>query len=184
MNSCAVEKRRAVLTEYPYPVAYPYSLIFDEARTPSVRRCAMCHTEYQLLRMVCLPLVSQYLREPICQENPKSIGSLNRAIVAIRSPFFSDWISLVHTLNKHLGRVGVETLFPKLAAALDALRVREERPVGTRGDHVLPPLEAILALRNGTAHGGVPDEEEAHQHLSVCARPSPGTRSLRLPAGV
>ena len=50
-----------VLTDFPYPIAYPYSLIFDAGDTPSNRRWALCFTEYQLLRMVCLPLVSQYL---------------------------------------------------------------------------------------------------------------------------
>ena len=44
---------------------YPYSLIFDDSDAPSNRRWALCFTTYQLLRLVCLPLVSQYLRDDI-----------------------------------------------------------------------------------------------------------------------
>jgi hypothetical protein len=54
-----------VLTDFPYPVAYPYSLVFDPAHRPSQRRWALCFTEYQLLRTVCPPRVSQYFREAI-----------------------------------------------------------------------------------------------------------------------
>ena len=49
--------RSRVLDAFPYPVAYPYSLIFDDSDAPSNRRWALCFTTYQLLRLVCLPLV-------------------------------------------------------------------------------------------------------------------------------
>jgi hypothetical protein len=146
-----------VLDAFPYPVAYPYSLIFDEDDKPSNRRWALCFTEYQLLRTVCLPLVCQYLREPINDNARDSISSLHRAVVAVRSPFFSDWITLVHTLRRHLPKVGIDPLFPQLAGALDALKGAEDRLVGARGNKRLDPLNAILALRNETAHGGLPD---------------------------
>jgi hypothetical protein len=89
-----------VVRDFPYPIAYPYSLIFDDSQTPSLRRWALCFTEYQLLRVVCLPLVCQYLREAVDESARDSIASLNRAVAAIRSPFFSDWITLVHTLRQ------------------------------------------------------------------------------------
>src|SRR3989442_9021032 len=83
--------RSRVLDAFPYPVAYPYSLIFDDSDKPSNRRWALCFTVYQLLRLVCLPLVSQYLRDAIDTNARDSVTALNRAIAAIRSPFFSDW---------------------------------------------------------------------------------------------
>jgi hypothetical protein len=159
--------RPRIVHDFPYPVAYPYTLIFDEASPPSVRRWALCFTEYQLLRTVCLPLVGQYLRAPIDEQAADSIRSLNRAVAAIRAPFFADWIALAYALRKHLPRVGVRPLFPQLDQALDALKQPEERPVGLRGRTRLAPLEAILALRNATAHGGMPDEEEAARHLEA-----------------
>ena len=159
--------RSRVLNDFPYPVAFPYSLIFDEKEKPSIRRWALCFTEYQLLRMACLPLVSQYLdAEEVDQTQPKGVEAINRAIAAIRSPFFSDWITLLHTLRRHLPRVGIEPLFPHLNAALDTLKP-EQQPIGLRGQTRLDPLLAILALRNGTAHGGLPDETEAKQHLDT-----------------
>jgi len=48
--------RRRILDDFPYPVAYPYSLIFDESQPASLRRWSLCFTEYQALRMVALPL--------------------------------------------------------------------------------------------------------------------------------
>jgi hypothetical protein len=57
--------RPRIVNDFPYPVAYPYPLIFAEAGPPSVRRWALCFTEYPLLRTACLPLVGQYLRGPI-----------------------------------------------------------------------------------------------------------------------
>jgi tetratricopeptide (TPR) repeat protein len=157
--------RSRVLNDFPYPVAYPYSLIFDARNTPSNRRWALCFTEYQLLRMVCLPLVSQYLQEGVDERAGGSISSINSAIAAIRSPFFSDWITLTHTLRRHLPKVGIEPLFPGLGEALEAVKQAGEHPIGMRGDTCLDPLNAILALRNETAHGGLPDEAEAMQHL-------------------
>jgi tetratricopeptide (TPR) repeat protein len=157
--------RARVLEDFPYLVAYPYSLIFGERDKPSMRRWALCFTEYQLLRIVCLPLVSQYLEaETVDRSDVKSIEAINRAIAAIRSPFFSDWITLLHTLHKHLSRIGIEPLFPQLRAALHSFKP-EERAIGLRGQKHLEPLSAILALRNETAHGGLPDESEAMQHL-------------------
>ena len=123
--------RARVLDTWPYPVAYPYSLIFDERDVPSNRRWALCFTTYQLLRLVCLPLVSQYLRDEIDTNARDSVTALNRAIAAIRSPFFSDWITLAYTLRRHLGRVGITPLFPRLGEALEALKDPAERPLGS-----------------------------------------------------
>lgn len=159
--------RPRVLDAFPYPVAYPYSLIFDHSDAPSNRRWALCFTTYQLLRLVCLPLVSQYLRDAIDTTARDSVTVLNRAIAAIRSPFFSAWITLAYTLRRHLARVGITSLFPRLGDALEALKDPVERPVGLRGNTMLEPLNAILALRNGTAHGGMPDQAEAAEHLRV-----------------
>jgi len=77
--------RTRILSGFPYPIAYPYSLIFDEAKPPSHSRWALCFTVYQLLRVVCLALVGQYLREPINESARDDIAALNRAIAAIRS---------------------------------------------------------------------------------------------------
>jgi tetratricopeptide (TPR) repeat protein len=150
-----------ILDRFPYPVAYPYSLIFDANEKPSIRRWALCFTEYQALRLVCLPLVSQYLREPIDETAEKSIKALNTAIAAIRSPFFSDWIHLLSALHRHLPTAGITPLFGGLGAAFDALKPSEPREIPLGKEYNLNPLRAILALRNHTAHGGLADQAEA-----------------------
>jgi tetratricopeptide (TPR) repeat protein len=159
--------RQRVLNDFPYPVAFPYAIALDHERDLPSRRWALCFTEYQLLRMVCLPLVSQYLREEIQEESRDSVSAVNRAIAAIRCPFFSDWITLVHTLRRHLPKLIAEPLFPRLPQALDALKESVERPVGLRDRKQLDPLSAILALRNEIGHGGLVKEEEAREHLEV-----------------
>ena len=61
----------------------------------------------------------------------------------------------------------IEPRFPGLNAALKSIGKREPRPFVLPGELELAPLRAILALRNGTAHGGVPDETAAEQHLAI-----------------
>jgi len=157
--------RSRYLNDFPYPIAYPYSLVFNENNNPSDRRSAICFTVYQLLRMVCLPLVSQYLIEPVGQTVHEGVKSLNTAIGSIRSPFFSDWIALVFTLAKYLPKVGIDPLFASLSQSLDMLRNKEIRPFGLRGNYMLDPLNAVLALRNETAHGGIVHQADAVEHL-------------------
>lgn len=160
--------RDRILQDFPYPIAYPYSLIFQEPDNPSLGRWALCFTEYQLLRLVCLPLVGQYLHEDIDTTALDRIRALNTGIAAIRAPFFSDWIALVHGLRKHLLGLGITPLFPQLDMAFAALKKhRAERLFGLCKDRQLAPLEAIQALRNATAHGGIPDQKEAAQHLDA-----------------
>lgn len=56
------EERGRIVNDFPTPIAYTYSLIFDGPLAASIRRWALCYCEYQLLRTVALPLVGQYLR--------------------------------------------------------------------------------------------------------------------------
>ncbi len=154
--------------ELPYPVASPYAIVGQADEPAETRRWALCFTAYQLLRTVCLPLVAQYLgHDPAAatEVSRSSARSLNTAIAAIRTPFFSDWIALLFALKRHLPKLGIEPAFPALAASVEAVRRPEERPVSLRGRTRLDPLHAILALRNETAHGGIVDRAEAARHL-------------------
>jgi hypothetical protein len=157
-----------VLDAFPYPIAHIYRRVVD-AGLPSTTRCAALDaTAYELLRVVGLSLVSQYLRESRDEateprEGRSDGGSalhINRAVTALQCPHFSDWILLARTLDRHLPRVVARPLFPELGPALKALGVREERPVGLRGQRELAPLEAMLALRNYRTHSGLWDVPE------------------------
>ena len=166
--------RARIRDQFPTPVAYSYALIFDPAHDPSVRRWALCFTEYQVLRTLALPLVGQYLRADLAGldlEGDKAaqaaITKLNTAIAGIRAPFFSDWITLVETLRARLPALGLTPLFPGLGPALDSLKAREPREFPLPGEPELDPLRAILALRNAVAHGGLPDEAAAARHLEA-----------------
>ncbi len=166
--------RRRVMDDFPTPIAYVYSLIGDRALNASVRRWALCFTQYQLLRIVTLPLVGQYLRADLSaidldRDEPAkaSIKALNTKIAGIRAPFFSDWIDLAHTFAKRLPALRLEPVIPGLETALKALKDRQAYPFTLPGEPELNPLRAILALRNATAHGAVPDESEAERHLET-----------------
>src|SRR5262249_9656937 len=126
--------RTRIQNDFPTPVAYSYALIFDRKRSPSVRRWALCFTEYQTLRLIGLTLVSQYLRSNLAGidfEKDKAaqtaVEKLNTAIAGIRAPFFSDWITLVETLRSRLPALKLTPLFPGLDRALEALSRREPR---------------------------------------------------------
>jgi hypothetical protein len=166
--------RPRILDGFPTPVAYSYGLVFDRDRSPSVRRWALCFTEYQALRLIGLTLAGQYLRADLAGidfEKDKAaqtaVEKLNTAIAGIRAPFFSDWITLVETLRRRLPALKLTPFFPGFDRALDVLKGREPRPFTLPGEPELDPLRAILALRNHTAHGGVPDERLAAQHLDA-----------------
>ena len=152
--------------DFPYPVAHPYALIFDSALSAVERRWALCFTQYQALRMLVLTLVSQYLREPINEGAKESVRVVNERIAALRSPMFSDWITAIRTLPRQWANLNLQPTFPGLLDGLKMLSVARERSVAKSGQKNLDPLEAILALRNETAHGGIPKQDEAERHLA------------------
>src|SRR5207248_151892 len=107
--------RPRVLEAFPYPVAYPYSLIFAPDEKPSERRWALCFTQYQLLRLVGLTLVCQYLREPGLPEGEaKARQNINQGIAGLRAPFFSDWLSLLYNCRKNFPALGLTPVLPQL----------------------------------------------------------------------
>jgi hypothetical protein len=160
--------RARVLDDFPFPVACPYARIFDAGQPASLRRWSLIFTQYQLLRTVSLPLVAQYLTEPIDDRAAAAVRKLNVALGDVRSPFFSSWMALVYSLAAHLAPLGIRPVFPGLGEALAALRERRERPLGLRGQRLLTPLDALLALRNETqGHGALANEEEAAGHLDA-----------------
>jgi hypothetical protein len=163
-----------VLDDFPTPIAYTYSLIFDEGRDASVRRWALCYCEYQLLRCVALPMVGQYLRADLGaidfardKAAEAAVKALNTTIAGIRAPFFSDWITLVETSRKRFSTLGLRPIIPDLDRALEAIKGKEVREFGMPGEPELAPLRAILALRNATAHGAIADESAAAKHLDA-----------------
>jgi len=128
-------------------------------------RCASPSTS--CCAVVCLALVSQYLREPINIAEEASAKKLNAAVAQLRSPFFSDWISVLNVLNERLAKVGVTPCFPNLGDALRRLGTPELRPFQDRDNKPLRPLDAIRALRNATAHGGLVDQDAAGKHVEA-----------------
>ncbi len=148
--------KNIILDKYPYPIAYPYKLIFEESKGNWNRLWAIGFTQYQLLKTVALPLIGQYLYEDIDESASNEIKKINRAIASIKSPFHSDWINAVHCLSKNLPSAGIEPIFTGLTDAIRKLKDEvKPRPFGLAREHKLDPFKAILAMRNELAHGGL-----------------------------
>ena len=162
--------RDDVLKKFPYPVARVYAESLNDSSSNWERREAIYFCVYQVLRMVCLPLVADYLWNAPREGNKASINSLNRAIVSIKTPNFGNWIELLHTLDRHLTRLEIPPLFPQLHGAIESMKGSEEWPIGINGQNRLPVLRAMQSLRNHLSHRGIRgrgSEEEAAYHLSV-----------------
>ena len=157
--------QKEVVINYPYPVAKPYSIIGDETESPQQKLWSLPFTLYQILRIVTLPLVSQYLNDgrnidDFSEEELKSVKSINEAVARIRCPFFSDWIGLYLTLCKHMPKLFEKPFFPLDAESLKGKVDIPEAFFDLKGSRSINRMEAILALRNALAHGGqLPDEK-------------------------
>lgn len=82
-----VASNARVLSDYPYPIAYPCSLALLADDPASKRVWALCFTVYQAVRLLCLPLVGQYLAGPVDESAVAAIRRLNEDIARIRSPY-------------------------------------------------------------------------------------------------
>jgi hypothetical protein len=120
----------------PLPIAAVYADLDDPAATPQTRREAVYFCAYQLMRTVGLTLVGQYLtQQPPASATYKARQSLNRSVADVRSPHFSDWISLLYTLRSHGAALGLD-FFPAFAASMDAVRASKvEVPAAYGLDH-------------------------------------------------
>ncbi len=158
--------RPRVLNAFPHPIAVPYSLAFDESLAASDRRWALCFTQYQVLRLVVLAHASQYLRDDIDTTAKAAVKAANEQIAGLKSPMFSNWVTAVRTLPRQWPALKLSPPFPDLVERLKKLP-SVVRPVpDSSGATKLPPLEAIVALRNNVAHGGIPDQKQAERHLA------------------
>ena len=158
--------RPRVLNAFPHPIAVPYSLAFDESLAASDRRWALCFTQYQVLRLVVLAHASQYLRDDIDTTAKAAVKAANEQIAGLKSPMFSNWVTAVRTLPRQWPALKLSPPLPDLVEGLKKLP-SVVRPVpDSSGATKLPPLEAIVALRNNVAHGGIPDQKQAERHLA------------------
>jgi len=154
-----------VISQMPYPIASVYADLENPQAPPQMQREAVYFTAYQLMRTVGLTLVGQYLTQPLPEgASYRARQSLNRAIVGIRCPHFSDWITLLNTLHKYHRELGLD-FFPEFEQAMEAVRQSKvDVPpaygldYGTRCKG-LTWLEAMCALRNSVAHSGMGRDE-------------------------
>lgn len=98
-------REKLEVEDYPYPIAHPYNVATDEDKPPYKRFMNLIFTYQQVLRVLTLPMVGQYLTSDMpTEEMPqKDIHSVNQAIARLRSPGLRDWETLFHTLLNHLG---------------------------------------------------------------------------------
>ena len=175
-------KTRALIDELPFPVARPAAVAFDESvEVPAqLKVWDLMFTAYQALRMVSLPVVSQYLDHPISTQDmgdQRAVGSIGRALARIRCPHFGDWVTLLETLARHVTepKVGFDPDLP-LADIVRTIRSRSfealhdpANPVRYRaiGQEPGPAHRSLGGLRNALAHGGsLPDDDTCAKLLA------------------
>jgi hypothetical protein len=185
--------RPRILDEFPTPVAYSCALIFDAARNPSVRRWALCFTEYQTLRLIAL-LVARLVRGRDLtlfawitsdSERPREDEGAKVVVrVASSVSFVSSVVSPVLRADaggKAIVRVVVIVQCqPDLFQVIDALR--PPRRLARRLDCVQPQSNE---RRDDRDHDQEFDEGESapghwlsSSNRASEARPSPGLRAL------
>ena len=166
-----------VAEDYPYPVALPYRIARDQGGELARRVWAVPFTALQAVKLTTLPLVAQYLDDPaetekLASRNPRAIDALNTAIAGIRSPHYSDWLTLLHIAGERLDQLKIEPVFP--VNTLREFLGAEENKVSPFSEAYAPSgrekekltlLEAMQFLRNGLAHGGLPLRAECQQLL-------------------
>ena len=162
-----------IRARFPYPVASAYADLDDPAASLQLKQEALYFTVYQLMRTVALPLVGQYLGKDALPDGPGVVVAgkkLNEAIQRIRSPYYSDWIGLLHALAKH-GPILELDLFPDFGTAMAVVKASR---VAIPHEYSVPPehrceglnwLDAFLALRNHSNHSGSSRDEACHEDL-------------------
>ena len=154
-----------MIKKFPYPIAAVYADLEDANSSPQTGREAVYFAAYQLMRTVGLTLVGQYLTYDLPAEaSVKAQQSLNRAIGGLRSPFFSSWITLLNTLDKHRLTLKLDFM-PEFHDAMEAVKKSKVSVPkayglnqGTRCEE-LNWFEALLGLRNGSAHSGISTDD-------------------------
>jgi len=97
-----------VVKDYPYPVALPYRIVWDKEEESVHRVWAIPFTALQAVKLTTFPMVAQYLLFPSLEKPEReACDAINRAIAGIRHPYYSDWLTLLHTLIRHLGQLGI-----------------------------------------------------------------------------
>jgi len=157
---------------YPYPIARAYAALDDPDASPQLKQEALYFTVYQLMRLLGLGLLGEYLSRPPHpnpEHDPAIVNdqrAIAKAIARLRSPYFSDWQTLLATFAKpgRRERLGLDLLpgFEPAMAAIKAeaksapLRVPREYALrrGAGFSQELGLWDAFLALRNHTAHSG------------------------------
>lgn len=162
-------KESNFIQNYPYPVGLPYAIAHSDAEPLQRRVWAVPFTALQAIKLSALPVVAQYLSDPKDTEeliniDKYAVERVNQAIAGIKSPFYSDWITLLGTLTNEMPKLGIQPCFP-LTEFANRIRSKSIQPLSERyaprGRKELKPLEAMQFLRNGLAHGGelIPDDE-------------------------
>jgi tetratricopeptide (TPR) repeat protein len=171
-----------IRTAYPYPIARAYAALDDPDTSLQLKQEALYFTVYQLMRTLGLALLGQYLSGPPAADPAllKDREAIAGAIARLRSPYFSDWETLLRTFAKadRCERLGLDVM-SGFRAAMDGVRSEiKTAPLAVPREYAmrdgagrLDLWSAFLALRNHTAHSGQTADQVCREDLALFRAP-------------
>ncbi len=151
-----VELKEQIIKEFPFPIAGVFSEIFNEQNSLKEKIKYIPKTIYQLMRTVGLTLIGQYLDSEIPQGAERDAESFSKTISMLKYPLYSDWITLMLSINKRGKKLGLD-FFPEIYENLKKVlspRFEVKPELGLRSKHQnLNIFEVFQGLRNAFAHG-------------------------------
>jgi tetratricopeptide (TPR) repeat protein len=167
---------REVVLTFPYPVARPY-LDFLRERDPRLRCKLLVDTFTAVLKMWSLQVASEYLRAPEVRD-----AHVHKTLVRdLARPLISAWNLLIQRALPVLADAGVPPFSPELSRCYESLETRCKQRFlvsETYEDDAGQPqtrtkklgkIQALIAYRNGLAHGFNQSPKQAQRDLDTYA---------------
>ena len=165
---------REVVLTFPYPVARPYLDLLGE-RDPRLRCKLLVDTFTSVLKVWALVVASEYIRATEVRD-----AQVHRTLVRdLARPLISAWNLLLQRALPVLREAGVAPFAPELSRAYEALETKCRQRFLVTETYVddtgapqtrtkrLGKIQALIAYRNGLAHGFNQSARQAQRDLDT-----------------
>ncbi len=174
LPSSADDLDREVVATFPYPVAKPY-LDFLEEQDPRLRCKLLVDTFTSILKVWALIVASEYLRAPDVKD-----AQVHKTLVRdLARPLISAWSLLLQRALPVLNDAKITPFAPELARAYEALETKCKQRFAVTETYIddagipqsrtkkLGKIQALIAYRNGLAHGFNQSPKQAQRDLDT-----------------
>jgi tetratricopeptide (TPR) repeat protein len=165
---------REVVLTFPYPIARPYLDLLEE-KNPKLRCKLLVDTFTSVLKVWALIVASEYLRATDVKD-----AQVHKTLVRdLARPLISAWSLLLQRALPVLRDAKVPPFAPELGRAFDALETKCKQRFLVTESYVddagqtqtrtkkLGKIQALIAYRNGLAHGFNQNAKQAQRDLDT-----------------